>query len=402
MDEIEITELKEALYDQYMMMTNLCIELEEEREASATAVSEALAMILRLEREKAAEKMEASQYKRMAEEKMQHVEENMAELEDEMQEKEMEISFLRHQLDEYREKLSLIGVNVHDIEEQREARNQIINEIPNLIRRNTSLPIFRYEKIRDELANSSMSPMLAQRRINRYLSQIDEAELDKTAKLEVLLETSNESSPERSKSVQASCGSNTPSETILPESKGSSSLASDLESNVVVVHDVFEVPESQSGCGKITKEPKNKNILSSSESLLIPQPDSCPNTESNSLKKGSCSKPSRKIPRSSSFSSDNDLEQIKKRLEKLEKEKTAKQNNTAATASEQHLKLLTDIYEHLMTIEKRIKSPEPQRNCTRKDDTTLDSVIEVFDCTKLLIFVQKFVSKICNSHVKLT
>jgi serine/threonine-protein phosphatase 2B regulatory subunit len=377
MDEIEISELKEALYDQYMMMTNLCIELEEEREASATAASEALTMILRLEREKAAEKMEASQYKRMAEEKMQHVEENMAELEDEMQEKEMEISFLRHQLDEYRQKMSMIGMNVHDIEEQREARNQIISEIPNLIRRNISMPIFRYSKIKDELANSPLSPMLSQRRITRCLSQINETELDKKDKLEMLLEKSDESIPEGSKSTQECCGSNAPSETNLSESKGSSSSASDVESNVVVVHDVFEVPESQSSCSNKIKEPKNKNILSSTESLFIPQADSCLKSESNTSKKGNCSKPFRKIPRSSSLSSDNDLDQIKKRLEKLEKEKNAKQSNTSS--SEQHLKLLTDIYEQLMTLEKRMKAPEPQRNCTRKrkEDTTLDTIIEV-------------------------
>lgn len=378
LDEIETAELKEALYDQYMMMTNLCIEIEEEREASATAASEALNMILRLEREKAAEKMEASQYKRMAEEKMQHVEENMAELEDEMQEKEMEISFLRHQLNEYRQKLSFVGVNVHDIEEQREARNQIISEIPNLIRRNTSLPVFRYGKIRDELANSPLSPILAQRKISRYLSQIDEAELDKTAKLDMLLEKIDESESclERSKSIEASCGSNAPSETVLSESKGSSSTASDLESNVVVVHDVFEVPESQSSCSEIIKEPKNKNIVSSTESLLIPQADT--------PKKGNCSKSSYKVSRASSLNSDNDLDQIKKRLEKLEKEKCAKQIN--AVSGEQHLKMLKDIYEQLMTLESRIKAPEPQKKCTRKEDKTLDSVIEVLDCTKLITY----------------
>ncbi|KAJ3704764.1 hypothetical protein LUZ61_008469 [Rhynchospora tenuis] len=374
MNEIEIAELKEALYDQYMLMTNLCIELEEEREASATAASEALSMILRLEREKAAEKMEACQYKRMAEEKLQHVEENMAELEEEVQEKEMEISFLRHQLEEYRKKMSFVGVNAHDIEEQRKARNQIINEIPNLIRRNISLPVFRYNRIRDELANSPLTPMLGPKRITRYLSHIDESEFDKKAKLEMLLETSDEASLEESKSMQASCGSNVVSETSLPESKRSSSSASDLASNVVVVHDVFEVPESQSSCSDIIKELKNKNIISSTESLLIPQADYSPHAESNTPKKRNHSKPSHKDTHASSKSSDNDLEQIKKRLEKLEKEKIAKQNNTVS--SEQHLKLLKDIYEQLMTIEKRIKPVEPQKNCTRKEDKTLDSIIE--------------------------
>jgi hypothetical protein len=99
--------------------------------------------------------------------------------------------------------------------------------------------------------------------------------------------------------------------------------------------------------------------------------------------KGNCSKPSHKIPRSSSLSSNNDLDQIKKRLEK---EKCAKQSNTAS--GEQHLKLSTDIYKQLMTLE---------RNYIRKEDTTLGSIIEVFDCTKLIIFIQTYIRNICNS-----
>ncbi|KAG8364164.1 hypothetical protein BUALT_Bualt19G0098600 [Buddleja alternifolia] len=50
-------------------------ELEKERAASATAAEEAMAMILRLQREKSSIEMESNQYRRLAEEKQFHDEE---------------------------------------------------------------------------------------------------------------------------------------------------------------------------------------------------------------------------------------------------------------------------------------------------------------------------------------
>ncbi|KAH7659831.1 GTD-binding domain-containing protein [Dioscorea alata] len=72
MDEGDVKVLKEALCKQCFRLKKLYIELEEEREASATAADEALSMILRLQVEKAEEKMEAGQYKKLTEEKMRH------------------------------------------------------------------------------------------------------------------------------------------------------------------------------------------------------------------------------------------------------------------------------------------------------------------------------------------
>lgn len=50
-------------------LQNVYAELDVEREASATAASEALSMILQLQEEKAKMQMETSQYKRIMEER---------------------------------------------------------------------------------------------------------------------------------------------------------------------------------------------------------------------------------------------------------------------------------------------------------------------------------------------
>ena len=73
MPETSIATLKEALCAQQQLLQKLYAELDVEKESSATAVSEALSMILHLQGV-----MEASQYKRMTEEEICHAEENLA------------------------------------------------------------------------------------------------------------------------------------------------------------------------------------------------------------------------------------------------------------------------------------------------------------------------------------
>lgn len=67
--DIRDRELMEALQAEREALAALYSELEQERNASATAASEALAMISRLQEEKAAVQMEARQYQRMVVEK---------------------------------------------------------------------------------------------------------------------------------------------------------------------------------------------------------------------------------------------------------------------------------------------------------------------------------------------
>ncbi|KAL8223473.1 hypothetical protein R6Q57_018948 [Mikania cordata] len=116
--EPDIKSLKEALCAQQRILQKLYHELDVEREAAATAASEAMSMILRLQGEKAAVKMEAEQYKRLAEEKMNHAEESMEIFDEIMYHKEMEIASLDYQVQAYRYKLLSLGfddLGVHEI-----------------------------------------------------------------------------------------------------------------------------------------------------------------------------------------------------------------------------------------------------------------------------------------------
>lgn len=111
MSEKDTAALKEALAAQQKLLQKLYTELDVEREASSTAASEALSMILRLQGEKAAMKMEAEQYKRLAEEKMCYAEESMEIFEDLVYQKEMEVAALDYQVQSYKYKLQSLGYN---------------------------------------------------------------------------------------------------------------------------------------------------------------------------------------------------------------------------------------------------------------------------------------------------
>ena len=105
----DVTAMKETLRTQQQLLEKLYAELDEEREASATATSEALDMILRLQGEKAVVKMEASHYKRVAEEKIGHAEASIEAFEELMYQKEMQIASLEFQGQAYRLKLMSFG-----------------------------------------------------------------------------------------------------------------------------------------------------------------------------------------------------------------------------------------------------------------------------------------------------
>jgi hypothetical protein len=78
----EAAALREALVRQQAALGDLQAELDAERGAAAGAASEAMAMILRLQREKAEAMMEARQFRRYAEEKMAHDAAELAALEE--------------------------------------------------------------------------------------------------------------------------------------------------------------------------------------------------------------------------------------------------------------------------------------------------------------------------------
>ncbi|KAL9242198.1 hypothetical protein vseg_016221 [Gypsophila vaccaria] len=105
----EIDFLKETLQAQQELLQKLYQELDVERESSAIAADETLSMILRLQGEKSAMEMEASQYKRIAEEKMCHAQEMVETFQELIYQKEMQIASLAFQVQAYRFKLASLG-----------------------------------------------------------------------------------------------------------------------------------------------------------------------------------------------------------------------------------------------------------------------------------------------------
>ncbi|VVB16370.1 unnamed protein product [Arabis nemorensis] len=121
----ETSGVRETMWAQQELLQKINQELDAEREASSSAASEALSMILRLQGEKAALEMEASQYKRMAEEKMTHAETSLALFEDLIYQKEMEIASLEFQVQAYRCKLLSLGCSDPAVVENRFPENLI-------------------------------------------------------------------------------------------------------------------------------------------------------------------------------------------------------------------------------------------------------------------------------------
>ncbi|KAM7277315.1 hypothetical protein ACFE04_019181 [Oxalis oulophora] len=92
----------------------LYMELDEERSASNIAANNAMAMITRLQAEKAAVQMEALQYQRMMDEQADFDEEAMQTMRDELAKREEEVRELEDELEAYRNKYGDIDDNMFD------------------------------------------------------------------------------------------------------------------------------------------------------------------------------------------------------------------------------------------------------------------------------------------------
>ena len=88
--EVTIDKLKSALKSERKALSTLYAELEEERSASAIAANQTMAMINRLQEEKAAMQMEALQYQRMMEEQSKYDHEALQLLNELMMKREKE------------------------------------------------------------------------------------------------------------------------------------------------------------------------------------------------------------------------------------------------------------------------------------------------------------------------
>ncbi|XP_058001247.1 myosin-binding protein 3 isoform X2 [Hevea brasiliensis] len=98
--------LEQALEEEHAARAVLYIELEKERSAAASAADEAMAMILRLQEEKASIEMEARQCQRIIEEKYAYDAEEMNILKEILVRREREKYYLEKEVEAYRQKIS--------------------------------------------------------------------------------------------------------------------------------------------------------------------------------------------------------------------------------------------------------------------------------------------------------
>ncbi|XP_072992555.1 uncharacterized protein [Typha latifolia] len=437
MAEREVTRLKEALFDQYIIMKKLYMELEEEREASASAATEALSMILRLQREKAAEKMEANQYKRLAEEKMHHDEETLAIFEELMQQKELEISFLRFQLQGYKHKLSGITAKILDVGKERTSNNVSScgsdastdkSNLHGLVRRNVSLPILRMDKLYCEMDNIDENSPVAQfmwRKLgecnNRHTKKYKERELidlieessiedgnsdGENIKCNEFIQRNATLHPVSSGEALSACswhsamsneisydgcmelktkGTDSPSKY---EDPGHVSNCDDelnrTKAHSTLTHDIFEVPGNLEESNLETKSMIAESDLTSLEAAeYIFTDDHWLNnafmnryqwSKFSSSDEGVCAHNNSIMdPTIECSTSQTDLEQIKRRLQQLEKDKIMKVEDSQR--GNEQVKLLKDIYDQLNVIESNMRTSNHQKY-SQQDDARLVSVME--------------------------
>ncbi|KAK4749903.1 hypothetical protein SAY87_027352 [Trapa incisa] len=113
--ENEIAALREMVNRQQHAIQGLLSELEEERNASRSAATEAMSMILRLQREKAEIQMEARQFKGLVEEKMDHDQHEILALEELLYSREHAIQSLTCEVQTYRHRMMSYGLTEEEV-----------------------------------------------------------------------------------------------------------------------------------------------------------------------------------------------------------------------------------------------------------------------------------------------
>ncbi|RAL51761.1 hypothetical protein DM860_010479 [Cuscuta australis] len=114
----ECAALREMVSNQQRSIDDLNTELDAERYASSSAADEAMAMILRLEREKAEVQMEFTQFKRFTEEKMIHDQQELFLLEDLLYKREQAIHALTCEVQMYKHRMMSLGFTESEVEEE--------------------------------------------------------------------------------------------------------------------------------------------------------------------------------------------------------------------------------------------------------------------------------------------
>ncbi|XP_010519984.1 PREDICTED: myosin-binding protein 7 [Tarenaya hassleriana] len=154
--ENECELLRETVTSQQQAIQDLYAELEEERNASSTAANEAMSMILRLQREKAEIQMEARQFKRFAEEKMEHDQQELLNLEESDYKKDQTIQALQCEVQAYRHRMMSFGLT----EAEADGEKSLFSRNPSMIDIDAQydLPTYDYPPLKCNL-NENPGPL---------------------------------------------------------------------------------------------------------------------------------------------------------------------------------------------------------------------------------------------------
>ncbi|KAL8040886.1 hypothetical protein ABFX02_10G129300 [Erythranthe guttata] len=241
----EVSALKETLYAQQKLLQKLYTELDAEREAAATAASEAMSTIDRLEREKSAVKMEADQYKRVAEEKMCHVEESLAIIKDIFHQKDMEVAALSYQVEAYRYKLLSMGCA--DLLQ----RNENVACDTSLGRRNSAPLLVKFNRAlieRDSNASPEIDGLSSFEEINEFITSDSSDKKSESPSLQEQIRKLGLQVKEFANDTSSANNNRTRSPSPQLSFDNSFDTNKDQENNpyaasTSVVLDVFEVPQ---------------------------------------------------------------------------------------------------------------------------------------------------------------
>lgn len=430
--ENETAQLQRAVFAQYIMMKKLFMELEEEREASSSAASAALSMIRKLQKEKEAERMEACQYRRMAEERMNHSDKALEIVKEVMQQKELEIYYLRSQLQVYKQRLLGVGIDDCDIADETITKNIPLfgsRDVENLcytIKRNFSLPTFQLSKrfAEMDMNKNNGSVASARNRLGVYMHNSSEneleqvssdlkaigskeslpADMDSTEKHgEEPKPPSNSSSTENSYPSEGSSPSS-PSlmaghhtdicsqratlvgkdvqDTLHPDPLGS--LRQDNEMDKIVAHRVGHVdslkhPELSKAPAEYSCTP-TKHGINTKESetphavTLRDKGSHVLSKFSATRKVGSMNNVDRHVRVAAASSTPRaGIERTRSRLKRVQSEKMIELNDPKK--NKEQIIMLKEVYEQLNMIEAHMRPSGSQE--TPRNDQSLDSVMEV-------------------------
>ncbi|XP_028793996.1 myosin-binding protein 7-like [Neltuma alba] len=417
MAEVDIKALKETLCAQQQLLQNLYAELDQEREASATAASEALDMILRLQGEKAAVKMEANHYKRMAEEKIGHAEAALEFFEELMNQKDMEMASLEFQVQAYKRKLVSLGCDLNTIELDLPEQNGETSQSSNL-RRLSSLPPIPFKNSLRANLKMARSPSLV---LDTKMEQIAEQEgtaqsLDSASKSgdiaygngtlnsywnqikrldEKVKVMSNMKQCEEGKAVNLenrrwnSCSTFSQGSRITcdqPDTVSSTSLVSNF-------YDVFDIPQPHENLkvrecwkralAKLNAEAGNRVTIPDSvfggtvESVVQHKPDSLDSRlgtnndiQITSAKDDVNVTDQKEEATNADCNTQAELQKLYQRIERLERERTSVREEIEPEENEsEQLRLLKEIHSQLRLIQSEIRSWKTKK-ATPKDDVS--------------------------------